>query len=101
MKSFLITDDRDALIGLRLAGIQGIFATKQNEMKKSFRKAIKNNHIGIIILTENVFNEISNEVLEEKTNGKIPLVITIPNTTGLKDKNFITRYAKESIGTKI
>ena len=50
---------------------------------------------------ENIFEEITDEVLELKRSGSKQLVVTIPDRTGLKDKNFIMRHIKESIGIKI
>jgi V/A-type H+-transporting ATPase subunit F len=101
MKSFLISDNKDTLVGLRLSGIDGVLTTSKKEIKENFKRTLEDKDIGIIILTENVFNEIKEEVLEVKINGNTPLIVTIPDRTGLKDKNFIMRYVKESIGIKI
>ena len=101
MKSFLISDNRDTLVGLRLSGIDGVLACSKKEMEEKFKEIAKNKDIGIIILTENVFDKIKEDALKVKTDGITPLVITIPDRTGLKDKNFIMRYVKESIGIKI
>lgn len=101
MKSFLISDNKDTIVGLRLAGIEGVLAENKEEINSSFSKAIEDSNIGIIILTENIFEAIKERVLELKQSGDTPLITTIPDRTGLKDKNFIMRYVKESIGIKI
>ncbi|MBU5439399.1 V-type ATP synthase subunit F [Tissierella sp. MSJ-40] len=101
MKSFLISDNKDTLVGLRLSGIDGVLTTSKKEINENFKRTLEDKDIGIIILTENVFNEIKEEVLEVKINENTPLIVTIPDRTGLKDKNFIMRYVKESIGIKI
>lgn len=101
MKSFLISDNKDTIVGLRLAGIEGVLAQSKEEIKSSFREAIENRNIGIILLTETVFEQIKDRVLEQKISGDTPLITTIPDRNGLKDKNFIMRYVKESIGIKI
>lgn len=101
MKSFLISDNEDTLIGLRLSGIDGILATDEAMINREFDKAVKDREIGIIILTENIAERIKGKVLELKTKGVDQLVVTIPDRSGLKDKNFIMRYIKESIGIKI
>lgn len=101
MKSFLISDNKDTIVGLRLAGIEGVLAENKEEIKSSFGEAIENKDIGIILLTEKVFEEIKDRVLEQKISGDSPLITTIPDRNGLKDKNFIMRYVKESIGIKI
>jgi V/A-type H+-transporting ATPase subunit F len=101
MKSFLISDNEDTLVGLRLSGIDGNLVSTKDEIKEVFREALKDRDIGIIILTEDVFNEIKEEVLKVKIKKNIPLIVTVPDRMGLKDKNFIMRYVKESIGIKI
>ena len=54
------------------------------------------------IFTENIFNLISEEVMEVKLKNTFPLIVEIPDRTGLKrDPNFITNYINESIGINI
>ena len=101
MKSFLISDNRDTIIGMRLANIEGVLAQTREEIMARFNEAVEDKDIGIIIITEKIFEEMKEEVLELKRTGSSQLIVTIPDRTGLKDKNFIMRYIKESIGIKI
>lgn len=101
MKSLLISDNKDTIIGLRLSGIEGILARDDEKINREFDRAVEDKEIGIIILTENIAERIKEKVLELKTEGADQLVVTIPDRSGLKDKNFIMRYIKESIGIKI
>lgn len=101
MKSFLISDNRDTIVGMRLANIEGVLAQSREEITARFHEAVEDKDIGIIIITEKIFEEIKEEVLELKRIGNTQLIVTIPDRTGLKDKNFIMRYIKESIGIKI
>lgn len=101
MKSFLISDNKDTIIGLRLANIDGVLAESRADIEKYFNQAVDNKNIGIIIITEKIFDEIKEKVLELKKRGDNKLIVTIPDRTGLRDKNFIMKYVKESIGIKI
>ncbi|HCO18189.1 MAG TPA: ATP synthase subunit F [Tissierellales bacterium] len=101
MKSYLISDNRDTIIGMRLANIEGVLAQTREEITARFKEAVEDKDIGIIIITEKIFEEMKEEVLELKRTGSSQLIVTIPDRTGLKDKNFIMRYIKESIGIKI
>lgn len=101
MKSLLISDNKDTIVGLRLSGISGVLAETKEEIMTSFDKAVKDKSIGIVIITENIFEMMKDKVVEVKRNGDIPLIVTIPNREGLRDKNFIMKYVKESIGIKI
>ena len=101
MKSFLISHNEDTIIGLRLAGIEGILAKNKEETEKYFKEVVGDPDVGIIIITEKIFEEIEEHVLELKRTGNSKLITTIPDTTGLRDRNFIMRYVKESVGIKI
>lgn len=101
MKSFLISDDKDTIIGLRLANIDGNLAQTPEDIRKYLNLAIKDKDIGIIIITEKILDEINEEILELRKSGNKKLIVTIPDSTGLRDKNFIMKYIKDSIGIKI
>ncbi|MDX9916767.1 MAG: V-type ATP synthase subunit F [Gudongella sp.] len=101
MKSLLISDNSDTIIGMRLANIDGVLAQTREEITTHFYNAVEDKDIGIIIITEKIFEEMKEEVLELKRTGSSQLIVTIPDRSGLKDKNFIMRYIKESIGIKI
>jgi V/A-type H+-transporting ATPase subunit F len=101
MKSLLISDDKDIIVGLRLSGISGVLAESPEEINQIFDKAVTDNEVGIIIITENIFDTIKEKVLDIKQNRSTPLMVTIPDRGGLRDKNFIMKHIKESIGIKI
>ncbi len=101
MKSFLIGDNEDTLVGMRLAGIDGVVARKREDVLKELQKATENKEVGLILLTENVFDNVKEEVLKIKLKRNIPLIVTIPDRHGMREKDFITKYIRESIGIKI
>ena len=102
MISSLISDNTDTLVGMRLAGITGVVLKSRKEALEEFNDCLNNKEIGILILTEKIFDLISEEVMEVKLKKKFPLIVEIPDRTGLKrDANFITKYINESIGINI
>lgn len=101
MKSILISDNKDTIIGLRLASIDGVLVKTKEETIEKLNEAVLDDGVGIIIITEKIFDEHTERILELKRSGKKKLVVTIPDRTGLRDKNFIMRHIKESIGIKI
>ncbi len=101
MKSILISDSKDTIIGLRLASIDGVLVKTREETIEKLNEAVLDDEVGIIIITERIFDEHTDRILELKNSGKNKLVVTIPDRTGLRDKNFIMRHIKESIGIKI
>lgn len=102
MKSFVISDNSDTLVGLRLAGIDGIIVNEKNEALKIFRSSITNKEIGILILTENIVDMIGDEVMTVKLKAKTPLIIEIPDRNGSKRQdNSMAVNIKKSVGISI
>ncbi len=101
MNSLLISRNRDMVIGLRLAGMKGVWADTQDSIEDHFEQAVTNPDIGNIVLTEDTFEQIRERVYEHKRKDTTPLVVTIPERGGLKDKDFIMRYVKDSVGIKV
>ncbi len=87
--------------GLRLAGMKGVWTPTEDEILQAFEQAKADPTIGIIVLTEDTFEEIREHVYEHKRSDTTPLVVTIPERGGLKDKDFLMRYVKDSIGIKV
>lgn len=101
MKSFLISDNRDSLIGIRIAGIEGVVPQNKEETVKILNEKLKDKDIGIILLSEKIFKAVERTVTEIKLRQSIPLIVVIPDRNGLSNKDFITKYIKESVGVKL
>ena len=102
MKSFLISDNKDTWVGMKLAGIDGIVVHGRDEVLKAVKDAIKQDEIGIVILTEKAADLVRSEVLTYKTKCKKPLLIEIPDRHGgSHDHDMISDYVGESIGIRI
>ena len=102
MKSFLISDNKDTWVGMKLAGIDGVIAHTRDEVLKTVKSAMKNNEIGIIILTEKAVDQAREEIMEIKLKRRIPLIIEIPDRHGTShEHNLITEYIRDSVGIRI
>ncbi len=99
MKSYLISENRDSLIGMQLAGIEGAYLKSKDEIESAFKEALNNKDIGIIFLTEKAYLMIEEAVIEVKKKYFSPLVTVIPDRYGYqRSEGMITRYIKESVG---
>ncbi len=102
MKSFLISDKRDSLVGMRLAGIDGVLVHTREELLDAVKTAIKDEEIGILILTENLVDMIRDEVLDLKLKGKRPVIVEIPGRHGsTRSADMIANYIRDSVGIHI
>ena len=50
MKSYIISENRDSFLGMKLAGIQGIYVRDTVDIERAFKGALKNPEIGIMVL---------------------------------------------------
>jgi len=102
MKSFIISDNRDTWVGMRLAGIQGVIVHTKEDVIEVMKAAVIDPDIGIIILTEKIVDLAKEEIMEYKLKRKKPLIIEIPDRHGTtRGYDVITNYIKESIGIRI
>lgn len=102
MKSFLISDNRDTWVGMKLAGIDGIIAHTRDEVLKAIKSAVKNEEIGIVILTEKAVDQAREEVMELKLKRRKPLITVIPDRHGSSSPDdIITSYIRDSVGIRI
>lgn len=102
MKLFLISDNIDTLVGMRLAGIEGCVVHEQAELKDALTKAVNDRDIGILLLTEKFGRDFPELVNKFKLETKLPLIIEVPDRHGTGRKpDFITAYVNEAIGLKV
>lgn len=102
MKSFLISDNRDTWVGMRLAGIDGVIVHNREEVLSALKSAMKNKDTGIVIMTEKAVDQIREEVIKLKLECKRPLIIEIPDRHGTsRPQDRILNYIRESVGIQI
>ncbi len=102
MKMYLISDNIDTQVGMRLAGVEGCVVHDSGSAKAEIDRAIANPEIGILVLTEKA-EALAKEYLDElKLKLHTPLIIEIPDRHGSRDiAESINRMVQESIGLKL
>ncbi|OQB13891.1 MAG: V-type ATP synthase subunit F [Firmicutes bacterium ADurb.Bin193] len=102
MKMYLISDNIDTQIGMRLAGIDGVVVHEREEFIEALTDAVSDKDIGIILITVKLSQLAPELVSDIKLNYKIPLIVEIPDRHGMgKTDDFITGYVRDAIGLKI
>ena len=101
MKFFLISDNTDAMIGMRLAGIEAKRVTSRDEAEKAFKKALSAEDIGILLITAGVVYFFP-VMLFYFNHFNMPLLGTMPDGDGNgRNRDSITEYIRDAIGIKI
>ena len=102
MKYYLISDNVDTQMGMRLAGIEGVVVHSEEHIRQELLKAMENPEIAVILMTERLVQLCPELVYDLKLNRKQPLIVEIPDRHGSgRAKDSITRYVREAIGVKI
>ena len=102
MRFYVISDNSDTQVGLRLAGMEGIVVRTKEEVQKALLAAMKRTDIAVILMTETLISLCPDLVYQLKLNQKRPLIVEIPDRHGNGcTKDSITRYVREAIGVKI
>ncbi len=102
MKFFVISDNIDTQVGMRLTGIEGIVVHEQKEVEQALKEAFADPEIGIVLMTQKLIRLCSETVFQYKLNHKRPLIVEIPDrhaTSQISDT--ISRYIQEAVGIKI
>lgn len=102
MKFYLISDNTDTCTGMRLAGIEGIVAHEKEEVLSALEGAVKDESIGIVLITAHLVELCPEMIYDLKLNFHRPLIVEIPDRHGNgRTKDSISRYVREAIGVKI
>ena len=102
MKFFLISDNIDTQMGLRLAGIEGVIVHERHEVLEALEQAMHMEDVAVILITTKLVETCPDVISELKLQVKKPLIEEIPDRHGSgRQPNFITNYINEAIGIKL
>lgn len=98
MKSIVLTDSKETIIGLRLAGIKGRLIEDSKDLLKLIDTLIEDKNIGIILITQKLFSKYDEKIMEKKLNSSETLIMEIPGFDEKINTGKLTDYISESIG---
>lgn len=102
MKFFLISDNHDTSMGMRMAGVEGVVVHEAGEVEQALKKACGDREIGVVLITAKLMNLCRQSIYERKLHGSLPLIVEVADRHGDgKVTNSITRYVSEAVGIKI
>lgn len=102
MKYYLLSDNVDTLMGMRLAGVEGVVVHSEEEVKAEFHKAVEDESIAVLLITEKLADLVPDYIEEEKKSHKLPLVVELPDRHGsTRPDDYILSYVQDAIGVKL
>ena len=97
MRFYLISDNVDTQLGMRLAGIEGVVVHEENEVREALEKAMNTEDIAVILMTEKLVVLCPELIYELKLNRSCPLIVEIPDRHGNgRTKDSITKYVQDA-----
>ena len=102
MKYYLISDNVDTQMGMRLAGIEGVVVHSDKHIREELKKAMDNPEIAVVLMTEPLVSKCPALVYDLKLHRSRPLIGEIPDRHGNgRTADSITRYVREASGVKL
>ena len=102
MKMYLLSDNADTLIGMRMSGVEGVVLHEENELREKLDELMQDDRIAVIMITNKLIEMIADTVNELKLSRRQPLIIEIPDRHGNGSiGDTITRYVRDAIGVNL
>lgn len=102
MRFYLISDNVDTQMGMRLAGIEGVVVHTPEEVRRELTAAMEDKETAVILMTEKLVKLCEELVYDYKLNRRQPLIVEIPDrhaTSNITEN--ISRYIESAIGLKL
>ena len=78
MRFYLISDNVDTQLGMRLAGIEGVVVHEEPEVRKALKQAMDTEDIAVVLMTERLVSLCPELIYDLKLNRSHPLIVEIP-----------------------
>ena len=102
MKFFVISDNIETYMGMRLCGMPGTVVHEAQEVLKALDLAMQDPETGIILMTSKTLSLCRETVYQYKLERKSPLIVEIPDRHGSGNiGESIGQYVKQAIGITI
>ncbi len=96
-----VIGDEFTCLGFTLSGVSVTPVEGEDSVAEEFEKAISDNDVGIILVTENEADLIRDNINKQKTEGELPLVVEIPSRSGWKERGKALELIKRVLSISI
>ena len=102
MRCFLISDNVDTQMGMRLAGVEGVVVHKHDEVMNALNEAVSQDDIAAVFVTKKLVELCGQEIYALKLTLRKPLIVEIPDRHGDSHiSETLGRYVSDAVGIKI
>lgn len=96
-----VIGDEFTCLGFTLSGVSVTPVEGEDSVAKEFEKALSDNDVGIILVTENEADLIRDKINKQKTEGELPLVVEIPSRSGWKERGKALELIKRVLSISV
>ena len=101
MKMFVISDDADTCVGMRLSGVFALLVTDKTQAYKAFKQAQQDPETSIIFITEKIRGFCPETIAEITAAGK-PIIMEIPDSKNAERTiDSASDYLKNTVGISV
>ncbi len=102
MRFFLISDNADTAMGMRLAGIDGVIVHTCSEAQSKLDEIVSDRDIAVVLVTPLIASMCRELIDDIKLNRRLPLICEIPDRhVNTSVTGSIAKYVREAIGINI
>ena len=102
MKFYLLSDNADTVMGMRLAGVDGELIHEAHEVRASLAAAMDRDDVGVVLVTQKLVSMCRDDIYKLKLTRPRPLIVEIPDRhggAGVSDA--MLGYVREAVGVKL
>lgn len=102
MKFYLISDNIDTYVGMRMTGVEGVVLHERDEVEEALTRACADPQIGVVLMTAKLIDLCRPTVNDLKLRLQHPLIVEVADRHGDgKVSDSLTRYVREAVGINI
>jgi V/A-type H+-transporting ATPase subunit F len=100
--NYFVIGDEDTVLGFALAGVQGYTVSSRDEAVAGLEAALKDECVGIILITERIAELIRDEVDNYVFSRSFPLIVEIADRLGpVAGRPGLREMVNQAIGIKL
>ncbi len=102
MKFYLLSDNVDTIMGMRLAGVEGELVQSADTFRSVLERAMDLEDVGVVLITQKLVSLCREDIYRLKLTRKSPLIVEIPDRhggAGVSDA--MLGYVREAVGIKL
>ncbi|MBQ7596781.1 MAG: V-type ATP synthase subunit F [Clostridia bacterium] len=101
MKLYLICDNPDTAVGMRLAGIEGVIVKDEVGASDSLNKVVKDENVSVVLMNRSLFSVCENTVKAFRKAHSVPVIIEIPDRQSAGTGSSLADYIRNTVGISI